>query len=174
MRIFLQQSIITAGLLLMGTAVFAQGKDGAGRNDSIKGVPYFIRIGEGTGGIKLGESTADDVKKLFGKGKVRDEKSKTADKLFTFKTINYKKRGLKFFAIEEAPNTIYAIEVSMEGARTEKDITIGTSTQDDVIKAYGEPSYRSPESLGYDNLGVVFEFHHGVLQRVLLSKKKDK
>jgi hypothetical protein len=172
MKAFTQWSIIAGSVLFFSITAFAQGKDGSGKNDSLRGIPYFIKIGEGTGGIKLGTSTIADVEKLFGKGKVKSEKSKTINKLFTFKTVFYKKRGLKFFALDETPNTIYAIEVYANGARTEKDIAIGSSTEDEVVKAYGEPSYKSADSIDYDNLGVVFEFSHGVLQRVLLSKKK--
>lgn len=172
MKLFKRGVVIIGSLLLLCTTAFAQGKDGAGRNDSLRGTPYFIKIGEGTGGIKLGSSTIADVEKLFGKSKIHKEKSKTIDKQYTYNTVTYKKQGLKFFATEEAPNTIYAIEVEMSGGRTEKDIVIGTSTMDDVTKAYGEPSYKSPDSIAYDNLGVVFEFSHGVLQKVLLSKKR--
>jgi len=139
--------------------------------DTIMGIPYFIRIGEGTGGVKLGVSTIEDVTKLFGETKISIEKSKRGGQEYTERALNYKKKGLKFFALNDASNIIYSIEVSMKGARTEKDILIGTSTQDDVLHTYGEPSYRSPESLDYDGLGVVFQFSNGLLSKILLSKK---
>ncbi len=139
--------------------------------DTIMGIPYFIRIGEGTGGVKIGVSTIDDVTRLFGDTKITLEKSKRGGQEYTERALNYKKKGLKFFALNDASNIIYSIEVSMKGARTEKDILIGTSTQDDVLHAYGEPSYRSPESLDYDGQGVVFQFSNGLLSKVLLIKK---
>jgi hypothetical protein len=166
----LQRTFITSlCLLLFGTSAFSQASTTA---DTLMGVPYFIKVGEGTGGVKLGSSNIDDVQKIFGHGKIKTETSKRMGKMYTEKTINYKKKGLKFFALNDNSSVIYCIEVSMPNARTEKDILITISTQDDVLKAYGEPSYRSPESLEYDGLGVVFEFNNGKVTKILLSQKK--
>lgn len=139
--------------------------------DTIMGIPYFIRTGEGTGGVKLDVSTIDDVKRLFGDVKITRESSKRGGQMYTDRALNYKKKGLKFFALDDPSNVIYAIEVSMKGARTERDVIVGTSTQDDVLKAYGEPSYRSAESLEYEGIGVLFQFNKGLLTKVLLNKK---
>ncbi|MGP8214870.1 MAG: hypothetical protein ACLQQ4_04840 [Bacteroidia bacterium] len=162
-------TITAVCLIFSGIAAYSQNQPGT---DTIKGIPYFIKIGEGTGGVKLGISTVDDVQKLFGECKIHREKSKRDGKIYSDRALFYKKNGLKFFALDNPVDIIYSIEVSMKGARTEKDIVIGTSTQDDVLKTYGEPSYRSPESLEYDGLGVVFQFNNGLLVKVLLTTKK--
>ncbi len=168
-----QKTLIAAScLLVFSTTSFSQATVSPTKSDTIMGIPYFIKIGEGTGGVKLGSSTIDDVQKIFGEGKIKTETSKRMGKTYTEKTINYKKKGLKFFALNDNSSIIYCIEVSMANARTEKDILVGVSTQDDVLKAYGEPSYRSPGSLEYDGMGVVFEFNNGKVSSVLLSQKK--
>ena len=159
-------------ILFICSAALAQNKNEATGQDTIKGIPYFIKVNEGTGGVKLGISTIADVEKLFGKGKIRKEKAKRAGKIFRDRVIAYKKKGLRFFALFDTTNIIYSIEVSMPGARTERDIVVGTSTQADVLKAYGDPSYRSDTYLGYDNYGVIFEFAHGILTSVMLSEKR--
>lgn len=165
--------VLTLAFILFSFSVaFSQGKDGMNSNDTIKGIPYFIKVGEGTGGVKLGISTIADAEKLFGKGRIRKEKAKRAGKIYRDRVIAYKKKGLRFFALFDTTNIIYSIEVTMPGARTDKDIVIGTSTQADVLKAYGEPSYRSDTYLGYDNYGVIFEFNHGILSSVLLNLKR--
>lgn len=163
--------LLVSCLVLVGTRAFAQNTVAPANGDTIMGIPYFIRIGEGTGGVKLGISTVSDVQKLFGDTKIRREQAKRNGQIYTDRALTYKKKGLKFFALDDPSNIIYSIEVSMKGARTEKDVLIGTSTQDDVLKAYGEPSYRSPTSFEYDGLGVVFQFNNGLLCKVLLSKK---
>jgi len=166
--------LITA-LVLSSNIAFSQANNntGATKSDTIMGIPYFIKLGEGTGGVMLGISNIDDVQKIFGPGKIKIETTRRLGKTYTEKTISYKKKGLKFFALNDSTSKIYCIEVSMPNARTEKDILIGVSTQDDVLKAYGEPSYRSPESLEYDSLGAVFEFNNGKVERVLLSKSRQ-
>jgi len=158
-------------MLTLSIPAFSQDTVKPKKTDTIMGIPYFIRIGEGTGGVKLGVSSVSDVQKLFGDVKIKREKSKRNGQIYTDRALTYKKKGLKFFALDDPSNIIYSIEVSMKGARTEKDILVGSSTQDDVLKAYGEPSYRSPESLEYDGMGVVFQFNNGLLVKVLLSKK---
>ena len=135
------------------------------------GIPYFIKLGEGTGGVKLGISNINDVEKIFGKGKIKIETTRRLGKVYTEKTVSYKKKGLKFYALNDSTSRIYCIEVSMANARTERDILIGVSTQDDVVKAYGDPSLRSPESLEYDALGAIFEFSSGKVEKVFLSEK---
>ena len=163
--------VLTVCLMGASSAAFSQKTVVPTTGDTIMGIPYFIKIGEGTGGVKLGISGVDDVLKLFGQTKIKREKSKRNGQIYSDRAMNYKERGLKFFAMDDPSNIIYSIEVSMRGARTEKDILIGTSTQADVLKAYGEPSYKSQENLEYDGLGVTFQFNGGVLVKVLLSKK---
>lgn len=166
-------SLLTAiTVILVSNVAVSQSYVQPGQSDTIMGIPYFIKIGEGTGGVKLGVSNIADVQKLFGNGKIKNETSKRLGIVHTEKTISYKKKGLKFFALNDSTSVIYCIEVSMPNARTDKDILIGVSTQDDVVKAYGEPSYRSPESLEYDALGAVFEFNKGKVVKVLLSKQR--
>ena len=162
-------------LVLSGNMAFAQSNNNTStaKTDTVMGTPYFIKLGEGTGGVLLGVSNINDVQKIFGPGKIKIETTKRLGKTYTEKTISYKKKGLKFFALNDSTSKIYCIEVSMSNARTEKDILVGISTQDDVLKVYGEPSYRSPESLEYDSLGAVFEFSNGKVEKVLLSKSRQ-
>ena len=171
-KIILRSLLIGCSRMLINYTGFSQGTNATNAGDTIMGIPYFIRIGEGTGGVKLGISTINDVERIFGTAKIKTETSKRLGKTYTEKAISYKKKGLKFFALNDSSAIIYCIEVSMVNARTEKDIVVGVSTQDDVLKAYGEPSYRSPESLEYDGLSVVFQFSNGKVDKVMLSEKK--
>jgi hypothetical protein len=174
-RKFKSRLLILSGLLALSFSAFSQGRDRSGKMDTVKGLPYFIKVGEGTGGVKLGSSTIADVQRIFGKGKIRDEKSKRNGKIYTDKTVTYKAKGLKFFAIStpDSATVIYSIEIVMPGARTERDVVIGSSTQAEVILAYGDPSYRSPANISYDTQGVIFEFSNGVVDRILISQTRQ-
>jgi hypothetical protein len=99
-----------------------------------KNLPNIVREGKGIEGISVGVSSMDDVEKKFGK----------SYKLIPHKKYSYQMSygalGLSFYACQSDPKKqIFVIEIKQPyKAKTSRGIILGSSTVEDIQKAYGK------------------------------------
>lgn len=140
---------------LMAFSAFAQAKQPlklGNRPLPLPTVPSGIRpIKDGVGveGIVVGRSTSADVVKRFG-NVYKWEVNKRYSYQMTYPTL-----GLSFYFCQtDKTEEIFLIEIkSPYKGKTLKGITLGKSTKEDTIKAYGQPSD------GFEYPGIHFYYN---------------
>jgi hypothetical protein len=99
-----------------------------------KNLPNIVHEGKGIEGIVVGVSSMDDVEKKFGK----------SYKLIPHKKYSYQMSygalGISFYACQsDVKKQIFVIEIKQPyKAKTSRGIILGSSTVEDIQKAYGK------------------------------------
>lgn len=110
--------------------------------------------------VKIGETSFDEVKIVFGKTKkIKPKKGKKGEFAISWYSLNYSNLGLGFIAIDKN-NIVCEIEIfAPYKVKTNLGVALGTEKRT-VLKLYGKPKMDSGGLLEYE--GITFYFENGI------------